>query len=132
MNLICENCRHPFGDHTLAGKCLLNGRRNTFWKPVRNHNQIQTPNQCRRCGGEAQIGAIKVWKNLFYHRGSCSKCHEKGPVKGAQIKALLAWNEANPLRCQAQKDGECFWKDCPQLKKRRSHCPLDDGKDHYE
>lgn len=38
--------------------------------------------------------------------------------------------ESPKLQCHAQKDGDCFWKDCPQLrddepKKSGRHCPLD-------
>ena len=30
------------------------------------------------------------------------------------------------VHCHASHgDGECFWQDCPQLKKYRYHCPLD-------
>ena len=29
-------------------------------------------------------------------------------------------------QCQASRgDGECIWKDCPQLVNWKSHCPLD-------
>ncbi len=37
-----------------------------------------------------------------------------------------------PNRCHSCSDGECFWKDCPQLRdgepeKSGRHCPLDDS-----
>ncbi len=30
-----------------------------------------------------------------------------------------------PNRCHADRDGDCSWKQCPQLRDRKSHCPLD-------
>lgn len=27
--------------------------------------------------------------------------------------------------CHAARDGECSWRECPQLKHYKSHCPLD-------
>ena len=29
--------------------------------------------------------------------------------------------------CHGSSDGECSWRECPQRKKYRSHCPLDKG-----
>jgi hypothetical protein len=39
-----------------------------------------------------------------------------------------------PNRCHAHSDGECFWKECPQLRDKEPeasgrHCPLDDARD---
>jgi len=39
-----------------------------------------------------------------------------------------------PNRCHGHEDGDCFWKDCPQLRdgepaKTGRHCPLDDRDD---
>lgn len=38
-------------------------------------------------------------------------------------------------QCRGHEDGECFWKDCPQLKdgepaKTGRHCPLDNRDDN--
>lgn len=41
------------------------------------------------------------------------------------------------IDCQADRDGDCHWKHCPQLrdgepKRSGRHCPHDTGKDPYE
>lgn len=35
-------------------------------------------------------------------------------------------------RCQSSNDGDCFWKDCPQLKDYKSICPLYSASDDEE
>lgn len=42
--------------------------------------------------------------------------------------------EHAPPHCHADRDGDCFWKDCPQLReneplKSGRHCPLDTWSD---
>lgn len=32
---------------------------------------------------------------------------------------------SNQQTCHAGRDGECFWKNCPQLITYEKHCPLD-------
>jgi hypothetical protein len=52
-------------------------------------------------------------------------------------KSLLDWgpdglyDDARAVhlhgRCHASRDGECSWRECPQRKNYKSHCPLDKG-----
>ncbi len=42
----------------------------------------------------------------------------------------LKFNDSKRLvltSCQADRDGDCFNAQCPQLKDRQSHCPLDNS-----
>jgi hypothetical protein len=38
---------------------------------------------------------------------------------------VVADSTPYPPMCRAARDGDCFWKHCPQLIERRNHCPID-------
>lgn len=51
-----------------------------------------------------------------------------GDLRAALRKAAYDPDHLNP--CHAEQDGDCFWRECPQLKdgepnKSNRHCPLD-------
>jgi len=50
------------------------------------------------------------------------------------LRALINGREDAKDQCHASSDGECHWKDCPQIndgepRKSGRHCPLDHPKD---
>jgi len=68
--------------------------------------------------------------------GQADGTGEELTVMPVRFKSLEAWNSVEePSRevaqlCKAQKDGECFWGECPQAKdgepiRSGRHCPLD-------
>lgn len=59
-------------------------------------------------------------------------------VESPYIRITIRYEESRPLRvmppdhphCQAGRDGDCYWKHCPQTRdgepgKSGRHCPLD-------
>lgn len=71
------------------------------------------------------------WKSLAKERTTPA-------TAGKEPRSLLDWGpdglyddtRATHLHglCHASSDGECSWRECPQVKKYESHCPLDKGR----
>jgi hypothetical protein len=39
--------------------------------------------------------------------------------------------EPDVQHCHSNNDGDCYWKDCPQLKNRKIYCPYADEWETY-
>lgn len=69
------------------------------------------------------------------HRRDAARTHCASLITETSPKSLLDWGpdglyddaRATHLHglCHAARDGECNWRECPQLKTYKRHCPLD-------
>jgi len=65
--------------------------------------------------------AVGVWKVVPYAE-IVKQCGD--PTPGVKFKVM------GVEKCHADRDGDCYWKDCPQIRdgepdKTGRHCPLD-------
>lgn len=63
--------------------------------------QPPSPNPCRKCKGEADVRSagtpFTAPDRAFRYICTNCQCDNEGPIKTTERKALLAWNEENPL-----------------------------------
>lgn len=90
----------------------------------------ERPSRCPTCGSN-QPGMCRIPTGEMHHHGLSRHCCSDpwhSPAQAAAEPAVL--EPTKRTRCHADEDGECTWKDCPQLRdgepmKSGRHCPLD-------
>ena len=78
---------------------------------------------------EAARAALAVAEPVVF----CSECHtsaDSAAPEGEEPTPKLHWGQRRITTCQADDDGYCDWRGCPQKRdgepyKSRRHCPLD-------
>jgi hypothetical protein len=97
----------------------------------------QSPMNARRwccelsCGHEVWVTASRKPKRVL-----CLTCATKKPA-GEKELTLYLQRRADEGHCMANRDGDCDWSGCPQIRdgeprKTGRHCPRDAGEKETE
>lgn len=88
-----------------------------------------------RVDARSLAGTVDVHEARLVAAVDAARAAKKEACLSVTPKSLLDWGPDGLYddtravhlhgRCHAARDGECAWRECPQLKSYKSHCPLD-------